>query len=465
MYVRYHILTKQVPSKVPVPKVLVARDLDRCVNCGTCVDSCLYGVHERRSDDPRAMAEPLSPLCRSCFRCVQECPENALALLPNPQLNHANNGLLTPKILTGIAFEAEGGAIPVSGAGYRGLFAGPGFDSIWTDMSEIVRPTRDGIHGREYISTAVDFGRKPLLVALEEEADAWQPPRELQVPFLFNLAQASLRGENAMRACVRAAKRLRTLTIAGPATPLDVLDEQPETVLLHASSLEELHRSERLALVPRSAGVELELNSGFESSLAELRRLAPGALLGVRIAQVAARPEMLDGLLEAEVDFIHLAGLPSNGHAGAEVEQFIAALRSLHLGLVERHRRDEFTLLASGPIVAAEHIPKTIILGADAVALDLALYIALECQTPRQFVDLPFFRADLPEGELEWGVQRLLNLSNAWRDQLLEVLGAMGLREIRRLRGEIGRSILNSEAEQEAFGEIRFKEEVTPVAR
>ncbi len=31
---------------------------------------------------------------------------------------------------------------------------------MWTDMSEIVRPTRDGIHGREYISTAVDLGRK-----------------------------------------------------------------------------------------------------------------------------------------------------------------------------------------------------------------------------------------------------------------------------------------------------------------
>ena len=27
-------------------------------------------------------------------------------------------------------------------------------------MSEIVRPTRDGIHGREYISTSVDIGRK-----------------------------------------------------------------------------------------------------------------------------------------------------------------------------------------------------------------------------------------------------------------------------------------------------------------
>jgi len=465
MYVRYHILTKPAPSKVPVPKVIVSRDIDRCINCGTCVDSCLYSVHERLADDPRKMADPISTLCRSCFRCVQECPENALALLPNPQLNAAaNNGLLTPKIFSGIAFEAEGGAIPVSGAGYRGLFAGPGFDSMWTDMSEIVRPTRDGIHGREYISTAVDVGRKPAVVQLDQLA-AWKPPRELQIPFVFNLAQTGLRGENAMRACVRAAKRLRTLAIAGPMTPLDVLDEQPEAIILHASSLEELHKTERLPLVPRVAGVELELNSSLEASVKELRRLAADALACVRIPQASARPELLDRLLDAELDVIHLAGMPSNGHKGTEVEQFIATLRALHLGLVERRRRDELTILASGPIVTAEHIPKTIILGADLVGVDLALYVALECQTPRQFVDLPFYRPDLPEGELEWGIQRLLNLSNAWRDQLLEILGAMGLREIRRLRGEIGRSILNSEAEQEAFGEIRFKEEVAGVAR
>jgi len=57
--------------------------------------------------------------------------------------------------------QAENGRIPVSGAGYRGRFCGPGFDSMWTDMSEIVRPTRDGIHGREYISTSVDIGQAP----------------------------------------------------------------------------------------------------------------------------------------------------------------------------------------------------------------------------------------------------------------------------------------------------------------
>jgi hypothetical protein len=47
----------------------------------------------------------------------------------------------------------------------------------------------------------------------------------------------------------------------------------------------------------------------------------------------------------------------------------------------------------------------------------------------------------------EWGAQRIANLMAAWRDQLLEVLGAMGLREVRRLRGELGRTIFQVKEE------------------
>jgi hypothetical protein len=42
----------------------------------------------------------------------------------------------------------------------------------------------------------------------------------------------------------------------------------------------------------------------------------------------------------------------------------------------------------------------------------------------------------------------------AWRDQLLEVLGAMGLREVRRLRGELGRAIFYDDVEREAFSDV-----------
>jgi glutamate synthase domain-containing protein 2 len=49
--------------------------------------------------------------------------------------------------------------------------------------------------------------------------------------------------------------------------------------------------------------------------------------------------------------------------------------------------------------------------------------------------------------DTDWAAQRLVNLMNAWRDQLLEALGAMGMREVRRLRGEMGRAIFRPQAE------------------
>jgi hypothetical protein len=47
-----------------------------------------------------------------------------------------------------------------------------------------------------------------------------------------------------------------------------------------------------------------------------------------------------------------------------------------------------------------------------------------------------------------------MNLTASWRDQLLEILGAMGMREVRRLRGEMGRAMFAKSLEREAFAGI-----------
>ncbi len=105
--------------------------------------------------------------------------------------------------------QAEDGNVPVSGAGYRGPFTGTGFDSMWTDMSEIVRPTRDGIHGREYISTSVDLGRK--LNHLTFDADGQLASKvpdtvDLPIPILFDMPADNL-SSNVKEALVKAAQR------------------------------------------------------------------------------------------------------------------------------------------------------------------------------------------------------------------------------------------------------------------
>ena len=55
-------------------------------------------------------------------------------------------------------------------------------------------------------------------------------------------------------------------------------------------------------------------------------------------------------------------------------------LRDVHGTLVKQGIRDEVTLIASGGIALAEHVAKAIICGADLVAIDIPLVLALECR-------------------------------------------------------------------------------------
>ncbi len=50
-------------------------------------------------------------------------------------------------------------------------------------MSEIVRPTRDGIHGREYISTSVDIGKKPSFLNFQNYKLETNLPSFISIPF------------------------------------------------------------------------------------------------------------------------------------------------------------------------------------------------------------------------------------------------------------------------------------------
>ena len=58
-------------------------------------------------------------------------------------------------------------------------------------------------------------------------------------------------------------------------------------------------------------------------------------------------------------------------------------LREIHGRLVNEGCRDEITLIVSGGIALAEHMAKAIICGADLVAVDTALLVALGCRVCR----------------------------------------------------------------------------------
>jgi glutamate synthase domain-containing protein 2 len=129
-------------------------------------------------------------------------------------------------------------------------------------------------------------------------------------------------------------------------------------------------------------------------------------------------------------------------------------LRDVHRALVRDGIRDEVTLVASGGIALAEHMAKAIICGADLVAIDVPLLLALECRLCGECQQGEVCPVSLEEVDLDFAAHRIRNLIGAWHQQLVEVLGAMGIREVRRLRGETGRAMFFEDLERDSFGRI-----------
>jgi hypothetical protein len=172
----------------------------------------------------------------------------------------------------------------------------------------------------------------------------------------------------------------------------------------------------------------------------------PQSIVGVRVPSDANVVE----LARSGARVVHLAGAT---HARSGAPFLGDRIAAAHRALVEAGIREQVTLVGSGGIVLAEHVPKAILLGLDAVALDTALLVALQARfRSRGSGEAP--SVWMPRIEREWAVQRIVNLSAAWRDQLLEIMGAMGIREVRRLRGEVGRCMFQRDLEREAFAGI-----------
>ncbi len=359
----------------------------------------------------------------------------------------------TAQIITQTWYQAETGRIPISGAGYGGAFAGSGFDAIWLDMSEIVRPTRDGIHGREYISTAVALGRR--LPALQFDAagrllSELPPQVEIPLPVLFDPLPLPLPGRGALLAVVRAAARLGTLALVraqewddalaeySPAVaPLLTLDDDPDGPWVQAA---------RLVEVEAPAAIDPATTTEF---IRRVQAINPTAVMAVRLPLGPEAAAHVEALAAAGIGVVHLCADEMGYELEGDNPRFLAdVLQEVHHRLVAAGLRDQVTLVASGGIAAAEHVPKALACGADAVAVDLALVVALGCAL---WADL-LRPCPVEEAEVDpqWGAQRIINLMAAWCDQLLEVLGAMGMREVRRLRGELGRTIFQPK-EEKAF--------------
>lgn len=460
---RYHIATRPTPDLADLPsrfrvevrrtglaKLLLTEAIQYWGHWETVLSRpCVYGVFS----GPVGGFAPRPHLCVGCLRCTIQHPD-VVRIERNPAWAAWGDDFFKPAMVETVLTEAATGAVPVKGQGYRGKFGGQGWDAIWTDMSEIVRPTRDGIHGREMISTAVDLGAKPMHLRFDAAGDvvgAAPQITTLPLPVLLDTPPDALLADGrVVAAWADAARSLETLAVLPlPAVVAAGLagDHIAPRV---AAGRDDAAALAALPFAPRLVEVD---DAALAAAVAAQ---APSAVVALRLALAPGWPAALDAALAHGLRTFHLVA--DHHGRGADAAGQPAFVRDivieLHRALVARGLRDEVTLVVSGGIVMAEHLPKAILCGADAVALDTPLAAALQARLLGGATAADA-RYDVPARlDAAWGAQRIVNLCGAWRDQLLEIMGAMGLREVRRLRGELGRAMFQPELEREAFGGI-----------
>ncbi len=453
MPLKYHIQTNQAPNRFQsITRSGVIAWEEGCLKCARCVKKdCVYKVYEKRGIDSRQMLESLDSVCKDCFRCVQNCPNRLIQKGVNPSYKVLGDHYWTPEIIAGLWFQAEAGRIPVSGGGYGGPFSGPGFDAMWTDMSEIVRPTRDGIHGREYISTTVDVGRKVMALEFDSSGALMTTPPplvEIPLPIIFDILPWSPPRERITTALLEGAGSLGTFCIVRQSDYRPDMEKYLSNMVLYVDG-----KPDDLdpAVVGRLRMIEVPHGKDVMALQKKIKEKNPGIVVMIRMELNPDASGAILGLAIDGAEVIHLVA-DEFGREKAARPLFIKdRMKEIHLHLVEKGVRDQITLIAGGGIAMAEHVTKQIICGADAVAVDIPLLVAMECRVCRRCKEGIACPVDLESVNPVWGSARVRNLMAGWHSQLLETLGAMGIREVRRLRGEMGRAMFFEDLEKEIF--------------
>jgi len=427
-----------------------------CSSCHNCVKrACAYGLYRDEAD---ALREEIGFLdyiyqCKGCLSCVQDCTMIMLTRVVNPEYERLGDDYFTPEIILTTWYQAETGHIPVSGAGYGGRFSGPGFDAMWTDMSEIVRPTRDGIHGREYINTSVDIGRKRDHLAFEDGRLTVSPSPLLSVPLpvIFEAIPERWQRGPVVPAIIKAAAEIDLLSVVqADDIPAGFSVEQDCIVPMLAApdaAVGEVVSAAAMVMVPDHADVS--------EVRASLKKRNPEQIVAVRVQASPDAASRVCQLTRDGTEVVHLvfdrSGLEP---ASSSPRHARDVLREVHGALVKEGTRDQMTLISSGGVAMAEHMAKAVICGADLVAIDVPLLLAMECRLCDECERHEVCPIALSEIDQAYAERRVVNLMAAWHQQLIEMLGAMGIREVRRLRGETGRAMFFEDLERESFGEL-----------
>ncbi|MDR0671542.1 MAG: alpha-hydroxy-acid oxidizing protein, partial [Oscillospiraceae bacterium] len=168
----------------------------------------------------------------------------------------------------------------------------------------------------------------------------------------------------------------------------------------------------------------------------------------VKIAAVHNVPAIASGIARSGADIIAIDGFRGGtGAAPTRIRDNVGIPIELALASVDQRLRDEgirndVSIVVGGSIRNSADIVKAVALGADAVSVATSALLALGCHLCRT----------CQLGKCNWGIatqrptlvkrlnpevgfKRLVNLVTAWRHEIMEMMGGMGINSIEALRG------------------------------
>ena len=168
----------------------------------------------------------------------------------------------------------------------------------------------------------------------------------------------------------------------------------------------------------------------------------------VKVAAVHNIAAIASGIARSGADIIAIDGFRGGtGAAPTRIRDNVGIPIELALAAVDQRLRDEgirdqVSLIVGGSIRSSADVVKAIALGADACYIATAALLALgchlcrTCQTGRCAWGIATQRPELVQRlDPDTGAERLVNLVTAWKHEIKEMMGGMGINSIEALRG------------------------------
>jgi len=469
------------------PEFEVVRRDDRCIRCRVCERQCANEVHSFDPDLGIMLSDETK--CVNCQRCVSLCPTRALKIVKS-DCRLRENANWSDETIKEIYKQANSGGVLLSSMGNPKPLP-VYWDKILINASQVTNPPIDPL--REPMETKVFLGKKTDKIRRDENGELivdTLPQLELSMPVMFSAMSYGSISYNAHASLARAATELGICYNTGEGgLHEDFYVYGPNTVVQVASGRFGVHKN----YLEAAAAIEIKMGQGAKPgigghlpgakivgdvsrtrmipegsdaispaphhdiySIEDLRQLVFSLKEAteyrkpviVKVAAVHNIAAIASGIARSGADIIAIDGFRGGtGAAPTRIRDNVGIPIELALAAVDQRLRDEgirnsVSLVVGGSVRSAADVVKAVALGADAVYVATAALLALGCHLCRT----------CQSGRCNWGIatqdpelvkrlnpdigsRRLVNLMDAWRHEIKELMGGMGINSIESLRG------------------------------